>query len=138
MNFNVFFFFSFSVVFLTVTLGFACVVIIVTILIIRLYHEPDHYIAPNWVHSLVRTFRKSRCGPKSINHLDKSTVTENKPSTDMSKWNEKDSNLDNINLNTSYSNKELAEFLDNFFFVFFTVLYILVTLCFTITLSVAE
>lgn len=56
----------------------------------------------------------------------------------MSKWNEKDSNLDNIKLNTSYSNKELAEFLDNFFFVFFTVLYILVTLCFTITLSVAE
>ncbi|CAG2223636.1 CHRNA3 [Mytilus edulis] len=129
---------SVLVVFLTVTLGFACVAIIVTILIIRLYHEPDHYIAPNWVHSLVRTFRKSRCGPKSINHLDKSTVTENKPSTDMSKWNEKDSNLDNIKLNTSYSNKELAEFLDNFFFVFFTVLYILVTLCFTITLSVAE
>ncbi|CAC5389555.1 CHRNA3 [Mytilus coruscus] len=129
---------SVLVVFLTVTLGLASVVIIVTILIIRLYHEPEHFIAPNWIHALVRKWRKSRCSAVSINHLDKSAVTENNPPTDRSNWNEKDSNLDSIKPYTPYSNKELAEFFDNFFFLVFTVLYILVTLCFTITLSVAE
>ncbi|VDI30561.1 Hypothetical predicted protein, partial [Mytilus galloprovincialis] len=68
---------SVLVVFLTVTLGMASFVIIVTILIIRLYHEPENYIAPNWMHSLVRRFRKPQNSAVDTNQIDQTDFTEN-------------------------------------------------------------
>ncbi|CAC5413831.1 unnamed protein product [Mytilus coruscus] len=126
---------SVLVVFLTVTLGMASFVIIVTILIIRLYHEPEDFIAPNWMHSLVSKCRKSQYSAVATNPIDQSEFTENNQPSGSGSCKEKVS-LDNIK--HAYTNIELAEFFDNFLFVVFTVLYVLVTVCFTITLCVAE
>ncbi|XP_076085712.1 neuronal acetylcholine receptor subunit alpha-3-like isoform X1 [Mytilus galloprovincialis] len=123
---------SVLVVFLTVTLGMACLVIIFTIFIIRLFHQPEHDKAPKWMHSLARKFLKLKCKAGKINHLDH---------LDQSQDIENDSPKDGrVHLKskkkfTPYTNKELAEFFDYFLFGVFTVLYILVLLCFPIVLS---
>ncbi|CAG2223631.1 unnamed protein product [Mytilus edulis] len=127
---------SVLVVFLTVTLGLASFVIIVTILIIRLYHEPENYIAPNWMHSLVRRFRKPQNSAVDVNQIDQTDFTENNKLPGSGHRSCKKASLDNIK--TTYTNIELALFFDNFLFVVFTVLYVLITVCFALTLCVAE
>ncbi|XP_071146251.1 neuronal acetylcholine receptor subunit alpha-6-like [Mytilus edulis] len=127
---------SVLVVFLTVTLGLASFVIIVAILIIRLYHEPENYIAPNWMHSLVRRFRKPQNSAVDANQIDQTDLTENNKLPGSGHRSCKKVSLDNIK--TTYTNIELALFFDNFLFVVFTVLYVLITVCFAITLCVAE
>ncbi|CAC5413832.1 unnamed protein product [Mytilus coruscus] len=129
---------SVLVVFLTVTLGMASFVIIVTILIIRLYHEPEDYIAPNWMHSLVTKFRKSPNTAVDTNQIDQTEFTEKNQPTGSSRHGCCNEKVSCENIKTTYTNIELAEFFDNFLFVVFTVLYVLVTVCFTITLYVAE
>ncbi|CAC5387977.1 unnamed protein product [Mytilus coruscus] len=119
-------------VFLTVTLGMASLVIIFTIFIIRLYHQPEHDKAPKWMHSLARKFLKLKCRSERINHLDhleQSQVTENGQPKDGRIC------LESRKQFTPYTNKELAEFFDYFLLGVFTVLYILVILCFPIVLS---
>ncbi|VDI60553.1 nicotinic acetylcholine receptor, invertebrate [Mytilus galloprovincialis] len=127
---------SVLVVFLTVTLGMASFVIIVTILIIRLYHEPENYIAPTWMHSLVRRFRKPQNSAVDANQIDQTEFTENNKLPGSGHRSCKKVSLDNIK--TTYTNIELALFFDNFLFVVFTVLYVLITVCFALTLCVAE
>ncbi|CAC5421172.1 CHRNA3 [Mytilus coruscus] len=85
---------------------------------------------------LVRKCRKLQNSSEDTNRVDQSEFTENNRPTD-SRISCKDKvSLDNIK--PTYTNIELAEFFDNFLFVVFTVLYVLVTGCFTITLCVAE
>ncbi|CAC5364592.1 unnamed protein product [Mytilus coruscus] len=123
---------SVLVVFLTVTLGMACLVIIFTIFIIRLFHQPEHDKAPKWMHSLARKFLKLKCRSERINHrdhLDQSQITENDQPKDGRVC------LESRKPFTPYTNKELAEFFDYFLLGVFTVLYILVLLCFPIVLS---
>lgn len=122
----------FAVVFLTVTLGMASLVIIFTIFIIRLYHQPEHDKAPKWMHLLARKFLKLKCRSERINHLDHlehSKVTENGKPNDGRVCLERNESF------TPYTNKELAEFFDYFLLGVFTVLYILILLCFPIVLS---
>ncbi|XP_076085711.1 neuronal acetylcholine receptor subunit alpha-3-like isoform X2 [Mytilus galloprovincialis] len=127
---------SVLVVFLTVTLGLASFVIIVTILIIRLYHEPENYIAPTWMHSLVMRFRNPQNTAAETNQINQTEFTENNQLPGSGHRGCKEISLDNIK--TTYTNIELALFFDNFLFVLFTVLYVLITACFAITLCVAE
>ncbi|CAG2205653.1 CHRNA6 [Mytilus edulis] len=60
----------------TVTLGMACLVIIFTIFVIRLFHQPEHDKAPNWMHTLARLFMKLKCRFGRINHLDQSEQSQ--------------------------------------------------------------
>ncbi|XP_052082687.1 acetylcholine receptor subunit beta-type unc-29-like [Mytilus californianus] len=123
---------SVLVVFLTVTLGMASLVIIFTIFIIRLFHQPEHDKAPKWMHSLARKFLKLKHRAGRINHLDhldQRQITENDQPKDGRVC------LESSKQFTPYTNKELAEFFDYFLFGVFTVLYILVLLCFPIVLS---
>ncbi|XP_063408877.1 neuronal acetylcholine receptor subunit alpha-3-like [Mytilus trossulus] len=113
---------SVLVVFLTVTLGMASLVIIFTIFIIRLYHQPEHDKAPKWMHSLARKFLKLKCRSERINHLDHlehSQVSENGQPKDGKVCFERNKPF------TPYTNKELAEFFDYFLLGVFTVFYIL-------------
>ncbi|XP_052081207.1 neuronal acetylcholine receptor subunit alpha-3-like [Mytilus californianus] len=123
---------SVLVVFLTVTLGMACLVIIFTIFIIRLFHQPEHDKAPNWMHSLARKFMKLKCRAGRINHLDQSQVAEHAKPTEGGDC------LESSEPFKPYSNKELAEFFDYFLFAVFTVFYVMVLLCFPIVLSASN
>ncbi|XP_063402632.1 acetylcholine receptor subunit alpha-type unc-38-like isoform X2 [Mytilus trossulus] len=123
---------SVLVVFLTVTLGMAALVVIFTIFIIRLFHQPEHEKAPKWMHSLARKFLQLKCRSGRINQLDhlyQSQISENDKPKDGRVC------LESSEPFAPYSNKELAEFFDYFLFGVFTVLYILVLLCFPIVLS---
>ena len=135
--FNLFYIISFhallSVLFLTVTLGLASLGIIITMLIIRLYHKPDDYTVPDWLYRMVYKFKTRKCKVQAVRTVDECTTTDddirpalkNKQSTDKTKTSNK------------YSNKEIAELFDDFCFLFFSALYLIVVFCFTITLSVS-
>ncbi|VDI47881.1 Hypothetical predicted protein [Mytilus galloprovincialis] len=120
---------SVLVVFLTVTLGMACLVIIFTIFVIRLFHQPEHDKAPNWMHTLARLFMKLKCRFGRINHLDQSEHNNPTEGGDGSESSEPIK---------PYTNKELAEFFDYFLFAVFTVFYVFVLLCFPIVLSASK
>ena len=126
----------FSVVFLTVTLGLASLAIIFTILVIRLYHKPDDYIPPKWMHTLERKCNKIKCEIKqgSVSSEEIQEGVEEIQQKENTRNGKKD--LNHIKPFKKISNKVLAVFFDNFLFVVFSVLYIIVAMCFLITLSV--
>ena len=126
-----------SVVFLTVTLGLASLAIILTILIIQLYHKPKHYIAPKWIHKIIECLKSKGCRGNSIK--DHIIYTDEKAESSKDKnSNLKANSFLSIADSTQPSNKQLAEFLDKVLFLIFTVIYIVVVLCFTVTLCVSE
>jgi hypothetical protein len=135
--FNLFYIISFhallSVLFLSVTLGLASLVIIITMLIIRLYHKPDEYTVPDWLYRMVYRFKTRKCKVQDVITVDECTTADNdvRPA-----WKTKQS-TDKITTSEKYSNKEIAEFFDDFCFFVFSALYLIVVLCFTITLSVS-
>ncbi|CAG2208752.1 unnamed protein product [Mytilus edulis] len=112
----------------TVTLGMAFLLIIITIFVMRIHYKPKHDVAPKWMHSMVRKIRKlklklmlkCKCRARRIDHLK-----QNQPIEDGRPTAETDS-VENSTPLKPYSNQELAEFFDNFLFVVFTVLYILI------------
>ncbi|CAC5387976.1 unnamed protein product [Mytilus coruscus] len=122
---------SILVALFTITLGMAFLLIIITVFVMRIYNKPKSYIAPNWMHSMVRKIRKLKlklkCKSRRINSLEHHQATEDCQPTE-----EIDSVEDSTPLKP-YSNKELAEFFDSFLFVVFTVLYILTLLSIPIT-----
>lgn len=122
-----------SVVFLTVTLGLASLVIIITMLIIRLYHKPDEYTVPDWLYRAVYKFKARQCKVNDVRTVDEcpTAVDDVSPA-----WKTKQS-TDKIKTYEKYSNKEIAELFDDFFFLVFSALYLIVVLSFTITLSVS-
>lgn len=122
-----------SAVFLTVTLGLASLVIIITILIIRLYNKPDEYTVPDWLYRMVYKFKKKQSTQQSARTFIECTS----PDDVGPAWKER-SHVDKIKPCEKYSNKELAQSLDSFCFIVFVVLYVMVLLCFTITLGVAN
>jgi len=122
-----------SAVFLTVTLGLASLVIIITIIIIRLYHKSDEYTVPDWLYRMIYKFKKRPSTPQCVR-----TFTECTSPDDVRPASTERTYLDKIKTCEKYSNKELAQSLDSFCFIVFVVLYVLVLLCFTITLSVAD
>ena len=122
-----------SAVFLTVTLGLASLVIIITILIIRLYHKPDDYTVPDWLYRMVYKLKKRPSTPQ----YDR-TFTECTSPDDVRPPRKGKPCLDKIKTYEKFSSKELAHSLDSFCFIVFVVLHVLVLLCFTITLSVTD
>ena len=122
-----------SVLFLTVTLGLASLVIIITMLIIRLYHKPDDYTVPDWLYRMVYKFKSRKCKVQAVRTVDECTTAADdiRPG-----WKNKQS-TDQIKISNKYSNKEIAEFFDDLCFFVFSALYLVVVLCFTITLSVS-
>jgi hypothetical protein len=122
-----------SAVYLSVTLGLASLVIIITILIIRLYHKPDDYTVPDWLHRMVYKYKKKPSTRQSVRTFRECTSLD-----DVRPASTKMTYLDRIKTCENYSSKQLAQSLDSFCFIVFIVLYVLVLLCFTITLSVTE
>ncbi|XP_063408876.1 neuronal acetylcholine receptor subunit alpha-4-like [Mytilus trossulus] len=112
----------------TVTLGMAFLLIIITIFVMRIYNKPKRDVAPKWMHSMVRKIRqlksklllKCKCRASRIDHLKQNQPIEDGRPT------EETNRVENSTQLKPYSNQELAEFFDNFLFVVFTVLYILI------------
>lgn len=132
------FFFNFSVIFLTVTLGLASFVIILTVLIIRLYHKPDSDVMPPWVHRFANKCRTLKCKTATVSLTDDkvSRNVNTTPQGGKSVWSDKDTVRpfeDDKN-----TNKDLAEFFDKSCFFVFTVVYLMVVLGFTMTLGTSS
>jgi hypothetical protein len=102
-------------------------------LIIRLYHKPDEYTVPDWLYRMVYRFKTRKCKVQDVITVDECTTADNDVSP---AWKTKQS-TDKIKTSEKYSNKEIAEFFDDFCFFAFSALYLIVVLCFTITLSVS-
>ncbi|CAG2223637.1 unnamed protein product [Mytilus edulis] len=125
---------SVLVIFLTVTLGLASFVIILTVLIIRLYHKSDSDSMPQWVHKFANKCRGLRCKTATVELSDdKVSRKVNTKQGGKSAWN----NNDTIRPfeDDKNTNKDLAEFFDKFCFFVFTVVYLIVVLGFTMTLG---
>lgn len=111
----------------TVTLGMAFLLIIITIFVMRLYNKPKNYTAPKFMHSMVRKIRKlksklklkCKCRARRINHLKEQPIEDGRPTDEIC-------SVEESRPLKPYSNQEIAEFFDNFLFVVFTVLYILI------------
>ncbi|CAC5379380.1 CHRNA4 [Mytilus coruscus] len=119
---------SILVALFTIALGMAFLLIIITVFVMGIYNKPKSYIAPNWMHSVVRKIRKlklkCKCKAGRINSLEQQAIEDCQPTEDSVK---------NSTPLKPYSNKELAAFFDSFLFVVFTVLYILILLSIPIT-----
>ncbi|VDI11173.1 Hypothetical predicted protein [Mytilus galloprovincialis] len=129
---------SVLVIFLTVTLGLASFVIILTVLIIRLYHKPDSDVMPQWVHRFVNKCRTLKCKTATVSLTDDkvSRKVNTTPQGGKSVWSDKDTVRpfeDDKN-----TNKDLAEFFDKSCFFVFTVVYLMVVLGFTMTLGTSS
>ncbi|VDH96219.1 Hypothetical predicted protein [Mytilus galloprovincialis] len=114
------------VILITVALGMAFLLIIITIFVMRLYNKPKLSSAPNWMHSFVRKSRnlklKLKCTARRRNLVQQDQDIEN-----VEHGQPKDE-IDNVEKSSPiklYRNKEIAEFFDYFLFVVYTVLYIL-------------
>ncbi|CAC5400440.1 CHRNA6 [Mytilus coruscus] len=125
---------SVLVIFLTVTLGLASFVIVLTVLIIRLYHKPDSDAMPRWVNGFANKCRRLICKTATVELSDdKVSRKVNTKQGGKSAWSDKDTVRpfeDHRN-----TNKDLAEFFDKFCFFVFTILYLIVVLGFTMTLG---
>ncbi|VDI47880.1 Hypothetical predicted protein [Mytilus galloprovincialis] len=112
-----------AVALFTITLGMAFLLIIITIFVMRLYDKPKRSIAPNWMHSFERKFRKIKlklkCNTRRVSPPEQQNDIE-----DVRQIEETDRVKKSTPLKP-YSNKELAEFFDYFLFVAYTVLYIM-------------
>ncbi|XP_063410798.1 neuronal acetylcholine receptor subunit alpha-3-like [Mytilus trossulus] len=128
---------SVLVIFLTVTLGLASFVIILTVLIIRLYHKPDSDAMPHWVHRFANKCRGMRCKTATVELSDdKVSRKVNTKHGGKSAWNNNDTvRPSEEDKNT---NKDLAEFFDKFCFFVFTIVYLIVVLGFTMTLGTSS
>jgi hypothetical protein len=76
-----------SAVFLSVTLGLASLVIIITILIIRLYHKPDDYTVPDWLHRMVYKYKKKPSTRQSVRTFRECTSPDDvRPASNALTW----------------------------------------------------
>jgi len=148
-------------VYLSVTLLYAAVSIILTVLTLRLQVMPEGSEVPMWLQKFTQhVLTKCTCAGSHSSVTQIKTITnDEKKETNLKKakkaalmrkskkanavWDEADNAKDTESCNEEaetfpYQNKDVAEMLDRFFFWVFTILETLTTVIFMTTLTVGS